>query len=765
LNHSLLCIGFTFDFNMAALHIFGIRHHGPGSAKSLKQALTQLQPDCLLIEAPQDAESLLSYVTDAKMKPPVAMLLYNPKLLSQAVYVPFTQFSPEWIAIQFALKNSIPIRFMDLPMSLQFGIPEASPTLLSSSTEEEQFIIKDPLAYLAKLSGYQDSERWWEVLFESQDNEVDIFDAILEMISTLRTQLNRAEDMETLRREAYMRKTARQVVEEGFQKIAIVCGAWHSPVFAQLDQYPAKKDNALLKGIKKVKTAATWIPWTYERIAIQSGYRAGVLAPAWYELLFLRKEIASTSWMVRVARLMRQHNLEASAAHALEAVRLAETLATMRGLVLPGIQELTEAALTCIAQGETTRLNLVQTELITGNKVGQVPNNVPNVPLQKDFEERVKTARLNKYLQSTKAEWLKATATQPKGGIDLREESDLLKSQLLHQLRILNVAWGTLQSANLNDKGSFKEYWKLHWKPDYYIKIIEASAFGRTVKEAATNALLQSLRDNNNLAQVIPLLEQTLQAHLEDVLPVLLAKLQALASLTHEVFTLMDALSPTVRMLRYGNIRQIELAFLTQLVDHLVPRICLGLPSACFSISEEVALEVIQKMKTVNDDLHVLQQEEYLTIWYKTLNDVVQLPAVHPAIQGACIRWLFDRNQWSNESVARQMRFVCSPSNPPTHAAQWLETFLAGSGLVLIHHQMLWQILDHWVAKTSSEELINILPILRRTFAHFSSSERQKMLILAKGQTDEKKRQWNIPQNSQAVIHTVGTLLGWESAS
>ncbi len=750
---------------MAALHIFGIRHHGPGSAKSLKQALTQLQPDCLLIEAPQDAESLLSYVTDAKMKPPVAMLLYNPKLLSQAVYVPFTQFSPEWIAIQFALKNSIPIRFMDLPMSLQFGIPEASPTLLSSSTEEEQFIIKDPLAYLAKLSGYQDSERWWEVLFESQDNEVDIFDAILEMISTLRTQLNRAEDMETLRREAYMRKTARQVVEEGFQKIAIVCGAWHSPVFAQLDQYPAKKDNALLKGIKKVKTAATWIPWTYERIAIQSGYRAGVLAPAWYELLFLRKEIASTSWMVRVARLMRQHNLEASAAHALEAVRLAETLATMRGLVLPGIQELTEAALTCIAQGETTRLNLVQTELITGNKVGQVPNNVPNVPLQKDFEERVKTARLNKYLQSTKAEWLKATATQPKGGIDLREESDLLKSQLLHQLRILNVAWGTFQSANLNDKGSFKEYWKLHWKPDYYIKIIEASAFGRTVKEAATNALLQSLRDNNNLAQVIPLLEQTLQAHLEDVLPVLLAKLQALASLTHEVFTLMDALSPTVRMLRYGNIRQIELAFLTQLVDHLVPRICLGLPSACFSISEEVALEVIQKMKTVNDDLHVLQQEEYLTIWYKTLNDVVQLPAVHPAIQGACIRWLFDRNQWSNESVARQMRFVCSPSNPPTHAAQWLETFLAGSGLVLIHHQMLWQILDHWVAKTSSEELINILPILRRTFAHFSSSERQKMLILAKGQTDEKKRQWNIPQNSQAVIHTVGTLLGWESAS
>ncbi|NJK83310.1 MAG: hypothetical protein HC912_05315, partial [Saprospiraceae bacterium] len=245
---------------MAALHIFGIRHHGPGSAKSLKRALTQLQPDCLLIEAPQDAESLIPYIADVKMKPPVAMLLYNPKQLAQAVYLPFAEFSPEWVAMQFALKQNISVRFMDLPMTLQFGIPEETPILLSSPTPEQQFVVKDPLAYLAKISGYEDSERWWEVLFESQDNEINIFDAILKMISTLRTQLNRVEDMETLRREAYMRKIVRQTINQGFQKIAIVCGAWHSSIFVQLDQYPIKQDNALLKGIKKVKTAATWIP-------------------------------------------------------------------------------------------------------------------------------------------------------------------------------------------------------------------------------------------------------------------------------------------------------------------------------------------------------------------------------------------------------------------------------------------------------------------------------------------------------------------------
>ena len=36
------------------VHLFGIRHHGPGSARSLLHALEQLEPDCLLVEGPPD---------------------------------------------------------------------------------------------------------------------------------------------------------------------------------------------------------------------------------------------------------------------------------------------------------------------------------------------------------------------------------------------------------------------------------------------------------------------------------------------------------------------------------------------------------------------------------------------------------------------------------------------------------------------------------------------------------------------------------------
>ena len=60
-----------------SLHIFGIRHHGPGSSRSLQQALEALKHDCVLIEGPPDADGILSFVSSDQMRPPVAILVYT----------------------------------------------------------------------------------------------------------------------------------------------------------------------------------------------------------------------------------------------------------------------------------------------------------------------------------------------------------------------------------------------------------------------------------------------------------------------------------------------------------------------------------------------------------------------------------------------------------------------------------------------------------------------------------------------------------------
>ena len=59
-------------------HLFGIRHHGPGCARSLRLALEALNPDIVLIEGPPDAQEVLPLMRHKAMTPPVALLIYAP---------------------------------------------------------------------------------------------------------------------------------------------------------------------------------------------------------------------------------------------------------------------------------------------------------------------------------------------------------------------------------------------------------------------------------------------------------------------------------------------------------------------------------------------------------------------------------------------------------------------------------------------------------------------------------------------------------------
>src|SRR5687767_1915920 len=112
-----------------AVHVFGIRHHGPGSARSLERALERLVPDIVLIEGPPEANDLMALASDDAMRPPVALLVYRPDAPRHGVYFPFAEFSPEWRAILFSVGRRIPARFIDLPQALQLtDEPATEPT-------------------------------------------------------------------------------------------------------------------------------------------------------------------------------------------------------------------------------------------------------------------------------------------------------------------------------------------------------------------------------------------------------------------------------------------------------------------------------------------------------------------------------------------------------------------------------------------------------------------------------------------------------------
>ncbi len=768
-----------------AYHLFGIRHHGPGSARSLLNALENLQPDCILIEGPPEADGLLPLALHPEMQVPVALLVYAPDEPQRAVYYPFAEFSPEWQAIRYGLQHGIPLRFMDLPVSLSFArdkareqerereqeqatpealadeapadespddsdpMPASTAPIAPAADETQRAIRRDPLTLLAEAAGYTDSERWWEHMVEERRDSSELFAAINEAMTALRQavettapgEVSAGQGREQLR-EAYMRKSLRQAQKDGFGNIAVVCGAWHVPALQVLPA--AKTDNDLLKGLPKLKTTATWVPWTYERLSNGSGYAAGVTAPGWYAHLWASSALVSSTeagtpdsahasthasghlmhsaastrlgvrWLTQVAHTFRAGGLDISSAHVIETVRLAETLAALRGRPLPGLAEMNEAIRSVMLLGDDFPLQLLQKRLLVGEVLGAVPAETPQTPLQADLAQQQKRLRLQ------------PSATDQSLLLDLRKENDLERSDLLRRLQVLGISWGQ-GGERASGKGTFKESWRLLWQPEFEIRLIEAGFWGNTLENAASAALVQRGQKTASLANLAALVNDALLARLPTAVDGLMLRLQAEAAISSDIQHLMAALPELARLLRYGDVRKTSVQQVDSIVAGMVTRVCIGLPNACSALNEEAAEAMFTQIQGVQDALTLLDVAELTAEWTQVLVYLLDQAGLQGLLAGRCCRLLLQAGVLNEADSARRFGLALSTANEPGQAAAWMDGFLRGSGQLLIYDEDLWALLDQWVAGLSADSFQQLLPVLRRTFATFTAPERRQM--------------------------------------
>ncbi|WP_425554783.1 DUF5682 family protein, partial [Kitasatospora putterlickiae] len=130
----------------AEVTLLGVRHHGPGSARSVAAALEQLRPDAVLVEGPPEADPILGLAAAKDMVPPVALLAHAADDPARAAFWPYAEFSPEWVAIRYAGELGVPLRFIDLPAGYSFadtGDEDAD------AAGEDPDLPRDPIARLA----------------------------------------------------------------------------------------------------------------------------------------------------------------------------------------------------------------------------------------------------------------------------------------------------------------------------------------------------------------------------------------------------------------------------------------------------------------------------------------------------------------------------------------------------------------------------------------------------------------------------------------
>ena len=695
-----------------SVHLFGVRHHGPGSARSLVRALDALAPDVVLVEGPPDADAIVPLAAHAEMRPPVAILVYAPDAPQRAVFYPFASFSPEWQALRWALARNVPVRFMDLPQAHQLVPPDESraeeaPAAPADQTPER--LRDDPLEAIAEAAGFSDGERWWDQMVERRRDDADVFAAVAELMTGVRAQLGERDDPQERRREASMRQIVRAAAKQ-FENVAVVCGAWHVPALATLPL--ARADAELLKGLPKAKVAATWIPWTFGRLTAASGYGAGIDSPGWYEHLWETPERIVAAWMTKASRCFRDADLDVSPAHAVEATRLADALAALRAAPLPGLRESLDAIRTVYCFGDARPMALLAERLVVGERLGEVPEDVPQVPLVADVAREQKRLRLPPDPSAREID------------LDLRKPGDLDRSRLLHRLNLLGIAWGTLREAR-GKSGTFHEIWALRWHPEFAVTLIEASAYGNALGDAAEAFVRERAARAHELSELTALLDATFAAALGDAASYVLARVRDLAARTHDVGLMLDALPPLARTRRYGDVRGTDVERVGETIEGLVTRACIGLPSAVISLDDEAAEAMDARIAAVDGALRVLDDELQRAAWHDALARVAAGDRVHGLIAGRAMRLLFDAGALSASDVRTRLSRALSYGTPPASAAAWIDGLLRGSGLLIVHQPELLDVVDDWVVALDSDAFVAVLPLVRRAFAAFAPPERR----------------------------------------
>jgi uncharacterized protein DUF5682 len=696
--------------------LFGIRHHGPGSARSLREALAELEPDVVLIEGPPEADGLVELAGDPEMRPPVALLGYVPGEAGKAAFWPFAVFSPEWQALRYALRAGVPVRFCDLPAAQQLAMGDRRPGIDRAKPRT------DPITELATAAGYEDPERWWEDVVEHVPGPSSVFAAIAEAITFLRAQDAEPDPRDAVR-EAHMRRVLRRTMKDGYQRIAVVCGAWHVPALSDLP--PAVGDDRLLRGLPKVKATLTWVPWTYGRLSYASGYGAGIRSPGWYDHLFSVPGQPIERWLAKAAAVLRDQGVPASSAHVVESVRLAEALAALRGRPLAGLEEVTEAARAVLCEGNDLLVGLIQRRLVVGERLGAVPAATPMVPLQRDLTDQQRSLRL------------RPEAVPRDYDLDLRKPNDLARSHLLHRLILLGVRWGAPQQGRTRNIGTFRESWLLTWEPELDLALIEASMWGSTVAAAATQRARSLAAEATVLEDVTGLVERCLLADLGEALPEALAAVRDRAALEGDVTHLMAALPALVRAVRYGDVRGTDPGRLGEVAVEMIIRICAGLPAAVTSLDETAERAMRDRINAVHSATGLLADTASRVRWLDTLAVLARgdapprppragmIARCPPLISGRLTRLLLDAGRLSPDDVAARMSRELSIAAPAAAAAGWAEGFLAGSGLLLLHDDKLLALADAWLAGLSADAFAAVLPALRRTFGEFAPPERR----------------------------------------
>lgn len=733
--------------------IFGVRHFSPAAAIHVARYLDEVDPEVVLIEGPADATEQLVHLAHKKTVPPVALLAFTKTRPVRSIVYPMAAYCAEWVAARWALEKKRTVRFIDLPAAVFLELHEerrrraeqarleaeakaeadesATPVENVEAPDQSKAYLDDPYEEIARISGEVDHDTWWERHFE-HTTEVEAYrGAIFEFGRGLRDVRSDepARTEETLIREAHMRREILAATKNGKKKAVVICGAYHAPV---LTTELAPMTDAELAALPRTDCVLTLMPYSYTRLSSQSGYGAGNHAPSYFEALYEEHvagtpERVSARYLATLAAELRKGGIVRSSAEVIEAVRLAEGLASMNESPVATLRDLRDAAITLLGQGSRLPLERAIRAVEIGSAVGKLPPGVSRTALQDDFHQLVKTLRLDKFIVDE----------EQKLELDLREDRtkktkeaaflDRARSTFLNRLGVLDIGFAT--QGGRSQKGTAFEAWKLRWTPECEIRLAERSLVADSIEGAAAFALAERLAEAKDVGEATKVLLLAANCELHDALAVATKRVQELTVDEAGFASAAEGLHNLMELVRYGNVREVDPAPLRPILQQLYLRSTLLLYGAAVC-DDDAAKAVRAGMDRAHDLAFSGEDDIDPELWISQVKRVAESDDRNALLSGYSTAILIERNRMADDEIDREVSRRLSPGSEASVGVGWFEGLVQRNRAALFLRKPLWASLSAYVEALDDDGFRRALLYLRRAFSTFAQGEIRRVVGL-----------------------------------
>lgn len=727
--------------------LFPVRHHSPVCSYQLVRTIREYKPEIILIEGPENANSLIPVLTDDKTKLPVAIYYYykdTKKLVSEDAedykcYYPFLYSSPEYNAMKQAENMGIPAEFIDLPYC-DILINTTEQKGLRKNSDKHSYADDTHITQgrfyekLCEETNVRSFDEFWEKYFEIEGLYLtpENFVKQLHTYCGITRAETSAEEMQadgTLARESHMAKRVSEAMEK-YNKILVVTGGFHSRGIYDL------LESGKIKSPKTRKIPANLhgcypMAYSYEAADALHGYDSGMSFPYFYDTV-VKKLIDSDSpenvyndvifdLLLKTAKLTNKKDIPVSIADVTSAKTLIDGLSALRNSRQSGMYELSDAVTSTFIKGEKTISSALPLDILrklaTGNDVGFIgdKNHVP--PLITDFEEQSRKFRLK--IDDANPNDIEVSLFTTQRGMEL--------SRFLHRMDFLNTGFAQMRKGpdlhSNTGRSRVREEWRYERSPQVDASLIDNTTNGFTIEEACTSLAVKKLRDEMRCEMAARIAVDSflmgipLQQSETDLI-------DAILNSDGDFFSVGKGLHYFEMLNSLRQLYDFSDSSAFNYIERCFEKLIISLPSMA-SIQADRADEVISVLRTMYGIVGNIMTTETET-FEQALIAMTEANDKDPSVYGAVSGLLYAMDSEKRSDAESAMRgYLMGTLSVKKQGAEFLKGLFSTARDIILSDDSFLKMTDTLITEMEYDDFMEILPSMRLAFSYFTPSEIQ----------------------------------------